>query len=197
MKRAGRTLMMVWCLLGHGCSGTETTEPPSYSPPAEESERSTDEARALNTEAAALIGTGDHAAAEAKLKTALGLDILFGPAHNNLGKVYYHQKRYYLSAWEFQYAAKLMPHRPEPKNNLGLVLEAVGKLDDAVKEYQEALRMEPDNPVLIGNLARARSRRGDRGQEMKKILEDLLLRETRNDWRTWAETQLTTLPEAP
>jgi hypothetical protein len=35
-----------------------------------------------------------------------------GPAHNNLGIVYYRQKKYYLAAWEFQYAAKLMAYSP-------------------------------------------------------------------------------------
>jgi hypothetical protein len=32
-----------------------------------------------------------------------------GPAHNNLGIVYYRQKKYYLAAWEFQHAARLYP----------------------------------------------------------------------------------------
>jgi hypothetical protein len=41
-----------------------------------------------------------------------------GPAHNNLGIVYYRRKKYYLAAWEFQYAARLMayhgPHGQDP-----------------------------------------------------------------------------------
>ena len=42
--------------------------------------------------------------AEKLLKQALTADIGYGPAHNNLGKVYYHRQNFYLAAWEFEYA---------------------------------------------------------------------------------------------
>ena len=46
--------------------------------------------------------------ARKELKRAMAADLFYGPAHNNLGSVYLKQKRYYLAAWEFQYAAKLI-----------------------------------------------------------------------------------------
>jgi Flp pilus assembly protein TadD len=119
--------------------------------------------------------------------------VMYGPGHNNLGKVYYHQSKLYLAAWEFQYAAKLMPNVPEPRNNLGLVFESAGKLDDAVGSYGEAMRLEPDNVQFIGNLARARVRRGDRDGEVRELLGKLVLRETRPRWAEWAREQLSAL----
>src|SRR4029453_19576722 len=110
---------------------------------------------------------------EAELKSALAADVMCGPAHNNLGKVYYHQHKLYLAAWEFQYAMKLMPNVPEPRNNLGLVFESAGKLDDAVASYDEARGLEPDNVQFIGNLARARVRRGDDDAGVRDLLRQL------------------------
>lgn len=128
--------------------------------------------------------------AEKALKKALAADITFGIAHNNLGKVYYHQSKFYLAAWEFQYAIKLMPNHPEPRNNLGLVFEAVGQLDKAVTVYGQALDLQPDNPQFIGNLARARVRRGDRDESLRTLLSDLIMRDTRPEWVMWAHNKL-------
>ncbi|MES1171564.1 MAG: hypothetical protein ABUL56_04300, partial [Actinomycetota bacterium] len=98
-----------------------------------------------------------------------------------------------LAAWEFQYAMKLMPNTPEPRNNLGLVFESAGKLDDAVASYDEAMRLEPDNVQFIGNLTRARVRRGDRDDSVRELLGKLVMRETRPDWADWARGQLATM----
>jgi Tfp pilus assembly protein PilF len=146
-----------------------------------------------NGEALRQLEKGDDARAEQELKAALAADVMYGPAHNNLGKLYYHQNKLYLAAWEFQYAAKLMPNVPEPKNNLGLVFESAGKLDDAVGSYGEAMRLEPDNVQFIGNLARARVRRGDRDDAVRDLLSTLVIRETRPEWVDWARQQLTAM----
>jgi hypothetical protein len=50
--------------------------------------------------------------------------------------------------------------------------------------------MQPDNAEFLGNLARARVRRGDRGPEVRELLEQLVLRETRPAWSDWARQQL-------
>jgi Flp pilus assembly protein TadD len=145
-----------------------------------------------NAEALRFLGKGDAARAEQELKAALASDVMYGPAHNNLGKIYFQQDKLYLAAWEFQYAAKLMPNVPEPKNNLGLVFESAGKLDEAVGSYGDAMRLEPDNVQFIGNLARARVRRGDRDDAVRQLLSQLVLRETRPEWAEWARQQLAT-----
>ncbi len=129
------------------------------------------------------------AQAEQCFRAALDADIMYGPAHNNLGRVFYLQGRYYEAAWEFQYAAQLMPHRPIPRNNLGLVFEATGQLDKAEEHYALALAAEPDNPEFLGNLARARVRRGERSNELLDLLQEVVAKDDRPAWRSWAEQQ--------
>ena len=150
----------------------------------------TDAARRRNAEAVGLIDRGRYDEAERVLRRALDADVAYGPAHNSLGKVYFQQGKLYQAAWEFQYAAKLMPYQPEPRNNLGLVFERVGKLDEAVGWYERATTLEPDNPLLLGNLARARVRRGDRGEVVRALLTELVAKDSRAEWVEWAKERL-------
>ena len=179
-----------------GCATARRPAARDYQTRQDDPRRDTALARQDNAKAADLIDAGDDAAAEKLLRDALTADIEFGPAHNNLGKVYFRQGKLYLAAWEFQYAAKLMPNQPEPRNNLGLVFEQVGKLDDAVKYYGQAMGMEPDNGQFIGNLARARVRRGDGGGEVRELLDKLVLRDDRPAWVAWARRRLALMPAA-
>jgi len=149
-----------------------------------------DAARALNTSALTALEDGDLPLAEQHLRQAVAADVGFGPAHNNLGKVYYEQGKLYLAAWEFEYAIKLMPYHPEPRNNLALVLEGVQRFDESITHYEAALNLQPDNPELLGNLARAKLRRGDPPEEVRQLLLDLLLKDTRPEWVQWAKTRL-------
>ena len=84
-------------------------------------------------------------------------------------------------------------------NNLGLVFEAVGKLDDAAKWYEAALELEPDTPEIIGNLARLYVRRDPRDPRTRELLEDIILKDTRPDWSSWARERLGVMesPSAP
>jgi Flp pilus assembly protein TadD len=150
----------------------------------------TAKARSLNERAFALIGEQKYDEAAKLLRQAVVADVMFGPAHNNLGLVYYYQNKLYEAAWEFQNAIKLMPYQPEPRNNLGLVLERAGKMDPATDNYAKAVEMEPDNPEFLGNLARAKIRRGDKDSETKRLLEELVLKDPRPDWNHWARMNL-------
>jgi Flp pilus assembly protein TadD len=152
--------------------------------------RDTERARQLNERAYKLLNEGKLAEAERLLRDALAADMTFGPARNNLGLVYYQTGRWYEAAWEFEYAVRLMPFQPEPRNNLGMVLEDAGKLSDAAEAYAKARQIEPDNPLYIGNLAKARVRRGDRDAETRALLEELLLKDPRPEWKEWARLTL-------
>jgi hypothetical protein len=60
--------------------------------------------------------------------------------------------------------------------------------------------LEPDNIHAMGNLARARVRRGDRDPDLRALLEKLVLRETRPEWLAWERGVLSGLAakaEAP
>jgi Flp pilus assembly protein TadD len=186
-------LAAVTGLLLSGCASKDSPSSGGGVISATDPRRDTELAQQLCVRAVRLIDEGKYSEAEAVLKEALAADALCGPAHNNLGTVYYRQSRMYLAAWEFQYAAELMPHQPEPRNNLGLVFEAVGKLDDAISWYDKASKLEADNPQFLGNLVRARVRRGDRNDEVRDLLSKLVMRETRPEWQEWAKQQLAVL----
>jgi Flp pilus assembly protein TadD len=172
-----------------GCAASNRNTPAEYQTIGKDPRRDVDKARKESDKAVELIHQGKYDEAEKTLKAALAADVTFGPAHNNLGDVYYHQHKYYLAAWEYQYAIKLMPNQPEPRNNLGLVFEQVGKLDEAIDNYAKAKEMAPDEPQFIGNLARARVRRGDRGAEIQDLLQQVVLKDTRPQWVQWAKEQ--------
>ena len=152
--------------------------------------QNTEQAQAETDRAVQLISDGKYGEAEPILKRAIQLDPMYGPAHNDLGLVYFHQNRLYDAAWEYENAAKRMPRQPQPRNNLGLVLEQAGQLNEAVAAYTEAWKLAPDNPEYIGNLARVRVRLGDKDEQTLQLLQDLLLRDTRPDWLDWARSNL-------
>ncbi|WP_339911777.1 hypothetical protein [Symmachiella dynata] len=132
----------------------------------------------------------DLAKAEEHLQAALVADITYGPAHNTLGMLYYWQRKLYLAAWEYQYAAKLMPDKLEPLYNLGMVYESAKNLDQALMYYEMAYQLDPQNPYVIGNLARARVRSGETVDMVRPLLQDTLLYDTRPGWITWATRQI-------
>ena len=88
-----------------------------------------------------------------------------------------------------------MPNQPEPPNNLGLVYEAAGKLDEVADAYGKAV-LEPDNVEALGNLVRAKVRRGDRDPSVRALLNKLVLRDTRPEWLAWEKRFLVRL-ESP
>jgi Flp pilus assembly protein TadD len=154
------------------------------------------EARAQTDKAFDLIQRGRFTDAQPQLQQAIRLDPNYGPAHNNLGLVYYHDNRLYEAAWEFQTAIKLMPRQPQPHNNLGLVMESAGKVDEAEKSFVTANTLEPDNPEYAGNLARLRLRQGKHDEETRKLLELVVMKDRRADWLDWARFNLSRWPQA-
>lgn len=196
------TIVLMGCglcaaVVGTGCKAKPTEASGPYKTLGQDLRRDTEKAKEQNSRAIALIKSGKYAEAEPILKAALEADVTYGPAHNNLGKCYFKRGEMYLAAWEFQYAANLMPDHAEPRNNLGLVFESVGKLDDAVTWYDAALRMGSDSAEYLGNAARARLTRGDRDTAVRDLLEKLVLRETRPEWLEWAREALARMGSAP
>jgi tetratricopeptide (TPR) repeat protein len=174
-----------------GCSLWNNTPTTDYRTVAEAPTRDPDLAKEKNQQAIEQFSKGHLAKAEQLVQEALVADVSYGPAHNTLGKVYFHQQKYYLAAWEFEYALKVMPNQPEPMNNLGQVYEAVGKLDEAVEQYESAHATAPDQPEFLGNLLRARIRRGDQTDDLVLMLEQFIFMEVRPEWVAWAKHELT------
>ena len=166
---------------------------PAYETVARDPRRNTTQAQLDNRRGLSLLSRGKLGDAEAAFASALTADATYGPAHNNLGQVYFAQKQFYKAALEFAAAAQLMPQRPEPQNNLGLIYENVGKLDKAVEAYTRALVLAPDNVDVLGNLCRAKVRRNDHDDALKEQLRQLLMRDTRPAWINWAKERLALL----
>jgi len=188
MRYAG--VAAIGVVLVAGCASPKAQTPTEYQTMGSDPRRNADLARQENDRGVAMLEERKFSEAESAFKKALTADITFGPAHNNLGKCYYHQNKLYLAAWEFEYAIKLMPNQPEIKSNLGLVFESVGKLDQAAEQYSLALKEEPDNVQFVGNLARTKVRQGQKTQEVRDLLDKLVLQDTRQDWVEWAKERL-------
>lgn len=186
-----RVVFIAWSLLTlSGCSHLLGVRPKDYRTIDSSPYHDTDRARRQNDDAITMIEKGKLDRAEKLLQEALIADVTFAPAHNNLGQLYFLQGKMYLAAWEFEYARELMEDRPEPHNNLGLVYESVGRLDQAIEMFSGAYALDSENPVYIGNLARARLRRGDRDEETAHLLDELRIYDTRPDWLAWAHYEL-------
>jgi Flp pilus assembly protein TadD len=198
MRKVALSILCLCPLLLASCQSPRptTSSARDYQTLGKEPQRDTDTAHKQNDAAVTLINKGDYAGAEKLLREALADDVMYGPAHNNLGLIYFHQSKLYLAAWEFQYASKLMPTQPEARNNLGLVFEASGKLDQAIDAYDQAIKIAPDNAQFIGNCARARMRRGDKFADVRPLLEKLVTLDTRPDWTAWAKEHLALVQRA-
>jgi tetratricopeptide (TPR) repeat protein len=189
---AAAITVMIW-ITGCAAPPESTIQLSDYQTVEKDARHDSDTAGQKNEQALAEYEKGDLAAAEQTARQALAADVTFGPAHNTLGMIYYRQSQLYLAAWEFQYAIKLMPRLAQAHANLGLVYEAGGQWDQAIDAYNDALRLSPDNEEISANLARARLRRGDRGDDVRQLLNQVASRDDRPEWTQWARQQLSRL----
>jgi tetratricopeptide (TPR) repeat protein len=167
--------------LAGGCRTPTTAASGPYNPPAE-TPRQTAEAERLTKLAAELIEK-DPDEAERLLREALGHDLFFGPAHNNLGVLCLKQDRLYDAASEFEWARKLMPGHPDPRLNLAITL---GREEEAVAAYTAALEVYPDYLPAIQGLARHAVRSGLSDERLDGWLREIAMRSTDAGWREWA-----------
>lgn len=187
-----RTCLCIVCVACvQGCRVLSPKRPPlDYRTVVETPVRNEQVARENNGKAIDALERGKLDKAERLAQEALVADVTFGPAHNTLGRVYFERGNLYLAAWEFEYAASVMPEQPEPVNNLGLVFEAAERLDDAVAQYEQAHALAPDVSDYLGNLVRARRRRGDSVSDLRPLIQQLVFVETRPEWAGWARELL-------
>ncbi len=89
-----------------------------------------------------------------------------------LAYCYYHSKKYGLAAEHYKKSIKLDSTQPNRYYNLGLSLEAVENFDEAVKNLEHAVLLEPAPKYFIG-LSNAYVRQGET-EKAKSILTDAL-----------------------
>ena len=187
--------LLLWLALSAaGCHWPQSQPPTTGVIVATDPHRNTDLARKLNSEACKLLASGDLAGAEKQLQASLAADPFFGPAKNNLGTVYYRQKRYDEAGKAYAAAAEFMPDRAEPRYNLGLVFEKkVEHFPDAVAAYEEAHRLSPGSLSITGNLARMYVRTRRDAGVLRPLLVEIVQKDTRSEWVAWARGQLAAL----
>ncbi|TWU58098.1 tetratricopeptide repeat protein [Rubripirellula reticaptiva] len=170
-----------------------------------ESKQNPDLARRLTLVGVKEFGMGNLEKATQKYIAAISADQTYGPAHNNLGLLHFEDGNLYQAVLAFEQAMEFMPYDPSVYYNLALTLESAGKVTEAMDLYRQAIQMAPANPVFLGNLVRLRIRLGESGPDLNQQLQDLVLIETRPQWRRWADRQLALFfndaldrgPEAP
>ncbi|HMO26492.1 MAG TPA: tetratricopeptide repeat protein, partial [Tepidisphaeraceae bacterium] len=182
---------------GAGCAGSRAPAGQRYETVSAVSTADRAQAEKLATEGRSRLNAGDHDGAATKFRDAIIQDMNYGPAHNGLGVALFRQGRFYEAAWEFDYAAKLMPKSPQPLINLGMIAEIAGKQDEAMTRYESALALDPNSVEAIGYLVRLRIKQGVRDARTQTLLDELLSRDTRPTWRRWAELESTRIPSAP
>lgn len=175
-----------------GCAVFKTAEPRSYETVVASPQRDTEEARRRNDRAIKFFKKGDLKKARFEADQALIANVDYAPAHNTLGRILFRQGKYYLAAWEYQFAIQLQPSKPEYYNNLGLVYEAADRLPEAMSEFQTAVEMAPDDYHFVSNLARIKIRQGNVNAETAALLREVVFLDPRKEWKDWAGELLNT-----
>lgn len=99
----------------------------------------------------------DYVEAVNAFKKAISIDARFSEAHNYLGKVYEVQGTLDKAIVEYQEALK-NPQYDTPQKpylNLGLVYMKQEKYDQATREFQRVLQIDPNNVVAHNELGRS------------------------------------------
>jgi Flp pilus assembly protein TadD len=196
VPRAGtaRLCLAVTSLIG-GCGPT----PPAATTTkivridTDQTDAATERARTENERGLDLLNRGNLPGARDAFTRAITADPGYGRAHNNLGVVCFRQDDPVGAVREFANAAALMPTAPDPPNGLGEVAESAARFDDAVRCYDQAVALAPADPVPTGNAARARVRRGDRSEELERLLDRVAAADPRPEWVRWAKLELAKL----
>ncbi|MDZ7586237.1 MAG: tetratricopeptide repeat protein [Patescibacteria group bacterium] len=63
--------------------------------------------------------------------------------HNNLGDLYGRRKNFKQAEWHFKKAIELNPHYGDAMHNLGNTYVQMGRFEEAIKWYEEALKNKP------------------------------------------------------
>src|SRR3990167_7375266 len=93
----------------------------------------------------------------------------------------------------YQKAAALDPAYPTPLNDLGVLLEGQGRLEEASQAYQKALSLNPNYLEPYANLAMLYERTGQKEKAIYHWLKRYQLGDPHDPWTARAEERLVAL----
>jgi tetratricopeptide (TPR) repeat protein len=119
--------------------------------------------------------------AEKLLNLASTIDKDYAPPWNALGYLYAEQRDFEKAVSHMERYVALRPEEPNPHDSYAEVLRMAGKLNEAMTQYQEALKIDPrfsllgvaDTYALMGNQEQARATY-QRGIRESETIEDRL-----------------------
>ncbi len=127
---------------------------------------------------------GDHQAAAAQLERARQLDPLSAPAHVALAKLRFAQNQIPAAEQLYQKAVELAPGDWLPLAELGLFYYRApdARYDEAVAAWLKALKLAPDNVLLMKNLAAAYHMKGQDAEAANMLQQALVLDANAATW---------------
>ena len=87
---------------------------------------------------------GNFGLARANYEHALKLDKNYAEAINNIGTVFYAQKKYRTAINRYKRAIELAPNRASFWSNLGTAYYSQGKFPEMMEAYNKAIALDPD-----------------------------------------------------
>lgn len=140
--------------------------------------------------AVALHESGETDEALELLRTAIDKYERNAFAWMRLGVLEFERNRMFEAAQAFSRTSELVPDQHQPYFNLGSVLEAAGKYDDAIRQYRIAMEKSSSNPEIMENLARCYLATDARISEARNLVENALRFEQRPEWVVWLQEQI-------
>jgi Tfp pilus assembly protein PilF len=121
-----------------------------------QSEGNKERAAALIAEGVSALGRDDINAAKDLFRRALSADPDNEMAHTYLGAIADRANDLVEAEHQFAAAAIGSPTSPAARNNHGVILLRLGRTDQAAKQFEVSLRLNPQQPSALVNLAQIR-----------------------------------------
>jgi Tfp pilus assembly protein PilF len=192
----GRTLstvLLLGLLVAGGCRSSQDKAVAQYNRQLKERATGRQVSQKLYEQGMDLYFAGDARGAVTGLRKAVRADKTNARAWLGLGAAHDAQGNAFEAAVAFDRAAKLLPHRYEPRFNLGWVFEKAGKYHRAIREYEAALSLAPHQLDTTENLVRCLIKTRQQPDRVRVLLQAALQVERRPEWRVWLHQQLAML----
>ncbi len=149
-----------------------------------------------SAEVNALVKRGDDAAARGDSDSAIthyqqavAIDPQRYVAWNNLGVELMKVNNYLDAVAAFRVAADISPRDPRPVSNIGLAYQEMGWAQDALINYEDALRRDPNYIDALRGIAVAEQKLGYASLESLNRVRHALMIEREEQWREFFQRQ--------